>query len=240
VKSIKELISLIKELLKTSKGRKILFFSFYLFFLIVLILIVRFSDGTNHFNEEYESGSSSNISVKEINNFSYNYKIMLDGVLHDYVGQRNDNKEKFTYNNSSYYSEDGNYFINNSNMWLKVDNPVKFNYFVDLGNVNKILEKATSISKTEYESGKVSYNYEISSNTLIALIDNIDTDFDDKPNTIIINVDEDNNTNEIKFNLGSYCINTKQCNKSLDIELYYDDFNKVDDIKSVLDNNEVK
>lgn len=233
MKSIKEFFKLIKELLKTSRGRKILFFSFYGIFIITLIIIVRFSDGTNrYYDEEYDKSSSKNITIKEISNFSYDYKIILDDILYNYVGERYNNKEKFTFNNNSYYCEDTNCFVNNNNLWIKENVPFKFSYFLELANVNKILEKATFISKTEYESGKVSYNFEISSNTLNVIIDDIHTDFDDKPNTVVVNIDENGNVNEIKFGLNSYCINNKQCMKNLDIEMYYDNFSEIDDIKS--------
>lgn len=233
MKEIKEFIKLIKELSKTPKGRKILFFSGYAIFFVILILVLRFSEEKPYYsNLDYEKGSSYDINFKELDNFSYTYNINLDNVLTEVVGEKNLDKELFKLNGNSYYREGEMYFINNGNLWLKSDNPLKFAYFLELDNIDKIIEKSTFISKTEYESGKDSYNFEISSNTLISLISNLDTDYDDKPNTIVVNSDENGNISEIKFELDSYCINNKECNNSLDIELYYDSIDEIKEIKS--------
>lgn len=232
MKEIKEFLKLIKELSKTSKGRKILFFCGYAIFFLILILVIRFSEEKPYKDVKYEKGSSYSIDFKNFDNFSYMYKIRLDNVLTECNGKKNDIQELFEVNGNSYYREDDKYFINKSDLWLKSDNPLEFSYFLELNNINKIIDNATFISKTEYESGKVSYNFEISSNTLNYMISDINTDFDDKPNNIIVNIDENRNINEIKFDLDSYCVNSNQCTNSLDIELYYDSIDEIEEIKS--------
>ena len=210
----KEFIKLINDLKKTSKGRAILFFGGYFIFFLVLIIVVRIS-GTNNISssDDYEKGTPFQFKVNNIvnNNYAFNYKVNLDGVVYNYVGENN-----------------------NSGLWVKCDSPYIYSYFFDILNIKNIFEKATYVSKTEYDSGKTSYNFLISSNTLNSMIDNMFTDIEEEPNEIVINTDEDNYVNEIKFKLDSYCINNNSCSKNLDIELYYDSYGQIEEFKSPL------
>ena len=233
----KEFIKLINDLKKTSKGRAILFFGGYFIFFLVLIIVVRIS-GTNNISssDDYEKGTPFQFKVNNIvnNNYAFNYKVNLDGVVYNYVGEKYNNTEQFTLNDKSYYCEGDKCFINNSGLWVKCDSPYIYSYFFDILNIKNIFEKATYVSKTEYDSGKTSYNFLISSNTLNSMIDNMFTDIEEEPNEIVINTDEDNYVNEIKFKLDSYCINNNSCSKNLDIELYYDSYGQIEEFKSPL------
>lgn len=235
MKRVKEFIKFIKELSKTEKGRRILFFGGYFFFFLILAVIFRIGGSSRiPTSSEYEKGNPYSFSLNHLidNNYSFEYKITLDGTLYNYVGKRYDSNQEFKYNNQNYFCNSSNCFINNNNLWVKSENPYRYSYFLDGVNIDKILKNATFVSKTDYESGKVSYSFLISSNTLNSMIKNINTDIDEEPNEIVVNSDESGKINEIKFDLNSYCINNKECNSNLEIELYYDSFGKIEEIKS--------
>lgn len=234
MKQIKEFIDLIKELWKSPRGKGILFFGFYFIFFLVVIVLVRTGVRSTTGIDEYENGTMYNFTTKnlESKNFSYVYNINVDGILYVYSGKKTRDKELFSVNNIDYYRNGENYFVNNNNLWIKSDNPNLFSYFVELNNIKGILKDATYISKTSYDSGKETYNFKISTNNLNKMIDNVMTDLDDKGNSIVLVTDEDKSVDTIKLNLDDYCINKGLCRSTLEMELIYDEFMEIEDIKS--------
>ena len=75
------------------------------------------------------------------------------------------------------------------------------------------------------------YSYKIENTTLIKLIEKKKIDLDDPVNEITFKTDEDNEVNDIKYDLSSYCKYKKLANKSCSIELEYSNFGKIKEIK---------
>lgn len=182
-------------------------------------------------NQEYEKGRAGqfNSSLLLGKNYYYDYKVNLDGVLHDYYGKRYQDIELFKYNNNEYYRNGDDYFINN-NPWVKCDNPYVFYEIINVDNLCDILNNATLITKDKSEEGKLTYKYQISTNTINKLLYNLDTDFDEVPNEINILLDGSSGTNTIDMNLNSFCLLDEKCNNNLSIVLNYELFNSVKNI----------
>ena len=106
---------------------------------------------------------------------------------------------------------------------------------MDTNIIKSLIEKATYISKTEYDSGKDVYNFKISSATISKLFEGVDIDAEEIPNEIIISVDEDNNITEVKYLLDSYCKVKEICVSNMNITLNYEEFGKVEEITSPLE-----
>ena len=59
------------------------------------------------------------------------------------------------------------------------------------------------------------------------MIHTIDSDFEEEPNMIIISSNEESIVNQISWNLDSYCILNGLCERSLKIDMKFDDFGDV-------------
>ena len=217
------------EFLKTPKGKAVMFFGFY--FIFFLILSAMFRSGAVNDDSLEKSKNKNNFPFSlgkiESNNYHFKYSIDMDSKIITYEGDKYNKKELFKFNNLSYYRNDSVFLTNNSNIWVKCDNPYIMYEFIDIDSIKKILSKATYISKTDYESGMKVYNYQISTSTLIKVISNIDVDLDDKPNEIILKTDDRNNVNVIKYDLTSYSKYNKLANNKGEIELNYTKFGEI-------------
>lgn len=230
---MKEKFDTFKELSSNPKGKAVMFFGFYVIFFIILMIVVRVGDrvplaDTN----EYEKGVvnqrfyANNIMS---NNYSYVYSFILDGVKYEYVGERNGEVEKFLFNNQEYYRDKEKYYVNNGK-WIEIKNPYIFQEFLDINNYSMLLPLATFVSKTSYQDNKESYNYLISSNTINQKLNNVNSDFFEEPNSLILETDLERNVKKIIFKLDSYCQVNNLCSNELSIELSYDRFGEITNI----------
>lgn len=226
----------INEFLKTPKGKAVLFFGAYFLFFMFIAILAR-TGGTSNINRKYEASSPLQFSLNSIlnKNFKFNYEIVVDGVTTTYEGSSTKINSTFTVNNNIYYFNGSNFFTNTSGVWLNVSNPYNYYEFINNENIESLLEKATYISKTEYDSGKDVYTFNISSATISKLLDGNDLDIEEVPNEIVISVDDQNNVNEIKYTLDSYCRVKNSCIMGLKITLKYENFGKIEEISSPLE-----
>ena len=225
MKRIKEVISKIQEFRKKSYGNSILFFGFYLIFFIIVIALIRTSPAKK--DVEYQKNNMVGITSILNKNYSFSYKVVLDNNTYLYKGDRLGDNLSFTYNEKEYFQNNSNTYIKEEN-WISIENPIKFKYFFNEENLEKILNNLYYESNTTYESGKIVYNFLISSNSLNSLIDNNETDYDEIPNKVTISVNND--IESISFDLDSYCKINKLCNNSLKINIDYDNYNGVKEI----------
>ena len=225
---MKQLIELIKELRKTPRGKGILFFAVYFLLFAILFLIIQFSDNTGNYEKDYELGRpySFDISNLEADNYHFEYTITKDNTKYLYVGDRNDNKEKFIFNNKEYYYDGNKYYVDDK----EVDNPYLYPEFKEIDQIEELLSIATYESKTSYESGTTKYNFLLSSNTINELINNKQTDIEEEPNSITISNDGDGIINEITYHLNSYCKSEETCKDKLEINLSYSKFGEIKEI----------
>lgn len=225
-----------KEFIKTPKGKALAFFGVYLIFFIFIGLFARLGGST--LDRNYETGSSLEFSVASIinKNFKFNYKVVVDGVGNTYDGSSTQSASMFTVNNlDNYYYNGSGYFSNVGGIWINVNNPIVAGGLIESANIKTILENATYISKTEYDSGKKVYNYNISSASINKILENVDVDIEEIPNEIHVSVDSDKVVNEIKYNLDSYCKVKGLCVNTMEITLKYEGFGTVKEITSPLE-----
>lgn len=232
---MREFFEKFNELRESPNGKPILFFGFYFIFFAIIFLIIGIFGDKNALIKEYERGNQSTLSNNQIlkNNFYYDYKVTLDGILYDYYGKALGNVESFKYNNSDYYKSDDNYFVNNGT-WVKTENPIIFRDFIDVLNIDKLMNNAYYVSKTEFENGVVDYNFIISVNSINKVLYNLDTDYDDIPSSVVIRLDDKGAITTISFNLDNYCNYSDSCN-SLKLELNYSMYGEVEQIQNPIE-----
>ena len=142
---IKNIVSTIKELRKTEKGKAILFFGFYFFFFLFIAIVARINPRYSTQDDVNNNKFNNNLSFSLIEqaNYNFNYNVNVDGVIYNYIGNRNNSDELFTVNSVNYYKNGDNYYTNASGIWLKTENPYVFEYFLKLDRINNIFEDAT-------------------------------------------------------------------------------------------------
>ena len=233
---MKKIITFIQDMKKTAKGKALLFFLFYILFFLGLVLIARVGHRDTTQSSDYEKGNPTTFHVDSLlkNNYWFAYTVLLDDTKYEYVGERYNDMDLFLNQEKKYFRKENQYYLEEDS-WKKVENPYVYPDFFNIEKVFQLLEKATYDSKTSYESGKVNYNYLLSTNTINQEFYQVNSDFMEEPNVVIISTDENREVNHIIFQLDSFCQLNSACEKSLKIELQYDKFGEVEKIDNPIE-----
>lgn len=231
----KSFIKFIKELRKTERGKAIVFLSFYLIFFLVLIVFIRIS--SSNFKAptyEFYSEESRMYTYDKIlaNNYSYTYTITIDNNIFVYNGKKYNNMESFVFNNINYLYDGANYYVvDENNIWIMVDSPNMYSDFTNFTRLGEVIADATYISKTEFGDGKSIYNYLISSNSMIKVLEDVATDIEEVPNSVVFNASGDNlHIDSIELDLTSYGKYKGICFNNFKITISYSNFGEVEEI----------
>ena len=231
-------IKFIKNLYKSKRGRAILFFVFYFIFFFIVISLIR----TNYHNSQNitpikDNNVKAEYELKKIENGNYHFirEENINGLITNFTGDKNANRiEGIMTSNNTFY----NYFIYDNINLIKITDKYEitsdlyhFNNITDDNNISKVLERATLISKTEYESGNTSYNYEITTNTIDAIINNTNIDIADIPNKITLETNEENEVIKITYDLTSYATYLNNTMTITTITINYSNFGEIEDIE---------
>ena len=222
---------LIKEIQENPKGKAIWFFIFYAFFFLIIVCILFFGKKDYTIAEDYERGIATDYSSKLLlgDNYSFTYTITLDDKIYQYQGKKMKNVESFQYTNKNYYRVGDDFYVEDE-IWSKCESPYLYSEFLNSNNIELLIHLASYLSKTSYESGKMTFNYLLSTNTINKEIYNIESDFLEEPNQVIVSTDENQNVNQVLFLLDSYCSLNQNCMKSLKIDIQFDEVGKIEKI----------
>lgn len=223
--------------LKTPRGKAFAFFGFYLIFFIAIMIMARVGGSSNLTSSSYQQNTLSyDFSTTSIENSNYHFKYEynLDQNSFVYEGDKYGYRELFVFGGDKYYRSGDNYLKDTDGIWIKIDNPYVLPDFLDINIISNILKEATYISKTDYDSGVQLFNFQVSTNTLVKVLENVDIDIDDLPNEIVLSTDTKGNVNNIKFNLDSYC-KYKQISSLGNITLSYSKFGEIEEINVKID-----
>lgn len=216
----------ISEVKKTEKGKAILFFCFYFIFFVILFLFIYVGGSSTTKKDDYELNSLSTYSVDKILNANYDfvYTINIDDNTFIYRGERINDVESFTFNDVYYYRNSDHYFMNSNGIFIATDSPYMYTEFLDFSRLGEVIVDATYISKTEFDNGVTLFNYQISSNSLIKRIENVDTDILEVPNQVMFTASSDGEVYKAQLDLTSYGKYKEICNHHFSIVLEYSDF----------------
>jgi len=213
--------------------KTIVFFAFYVVFFVIVFCVIFLGGKKDYLNQEYEEGNNLYEPGEISQNFVFDYKVNLNGVLHDYYGKRNGDVELFKYNNLDYY-RDGDEFLVDKDTWIKTDNPYVYYEFLDINNMALLVQDATNMSNEELDNGDIKINFLISSNTINKALYDKDTDYDEVPDSITFLVDSSGNVKKITYQLDHFCSHRDGC-KSLNIEMNFEMFGSVDQIDNPIE-----
>lgn len=229
----KNFLKFIKELNKTPRGKALLFFGVYFIFFLALAILARVGGGSsrpinNNLASNYNSVLLQNINS---NNYEFIYTIFIDDNNYIYKGSKKDNEETFVLNDVvKFYRKDDIFYKEENGNFIKSDNPYLFSDFVDILSINKLMEDATYVSKTDYESGEISYNFLLATESIVLKTENINIDIDSLPNDFIISTNKDGEVAKLEFNLDNYGKFKNICNNQFRIKLEYFNYGKVKEI----------
>ncbi len=197
-----------KDILNDPQKKAILMLVLMFIFFSLLVMGTRSAHNKN--SKETTNHSDFEFSLNKINanNYHYTYDINLDSNIISYEGDRYSTKELFTKNSNGtieqFYNYNEIYLKNINNVWSKTDNPYLFSDFKMINKIEQILKQSTYISYTEFKDNKKIYTYNISTTTLIKILELVNVDLDDLPNVITITTDKDNNVIQIDYDLSEY------------------------------------
>ena len=218
--------------LKTPRGKAVLFFGIYFIFFIGLAIFSRVA-GTGNSITPQLSVSPYTYSLEQIanHNYHYQYQYLIDGSTLTFEGDRNNNKSLFTDGIVSYYQKDDLFMKNQDGLWIKCDNPYIFPLLLDDSVLNTIISSATYISKTELATGEEEINLQITTTTLVKILDGLDVDLDDPVNTIQLKKDNSGEVVEVHYDFTSYALYHGRCSSSFQLILSYSNFGNVKEIQ---------
>ena len=124
----------------------------------------------------------------------------------------------------------GIYMKEQAGLWIKCDVPYPFSDFVDVEIMKNLVDHATYISKTELATGEEEINLQITTTTLVKILDGLDVDLDDPVNTIQLKKDNSGEVVEVRYDFTSYALYHGRCSSSFQLILSYSNFGNVKEI----------
>lgn len=218
--------------LKTPRGKAVLFFGIYFIFFIGLAIFSRVA-GTGNSITPQLSVSPYTYSLEQVanHNYHYQYQYLIDGSTITFEGDRNNNKSLFSDGVISYYQKDDLFMKSQDGLWIKCDNPYIFPLLLDDSVLNTIISSATYVSKTELATGEEEINLQITTTTLVKILDGLDVDLDDPVNTIQLKKDSSGEVVEVRYDFTSYALYHGRCSSSFQLILSYSNFGNVKEIQ---------
>ena len=230
----------VKNLLKSERGRAILFFLFYFVFFLVIILMARTNLSNNKKNNTKNESTTSikadyDLKKLEEGNYRFTREETRNGIKTIFTGEANGGRSSFLMTNDigikNFFSYNDIYLEKENNAYKVSINPYLYPRLNDYFTIRKILDTAHLKAKTTYENGNTIYQYEISSTSLLSIIDNKEVDLDDQVNLINLTTDENKNVVEIIYQLDSYHSYSYNVVETLTIKVDYSDYGKVKELE---------
>ncbi len=230
-------IKFFKELSKNKRGRALLFFLFYIIFFVILISMIRgsYNETPNFDNNNSNINAIYKLDGIENGNYHFTREENINGEITNFTGDKADNRiEGVMTTNNLFY----NYFIYDNINLIKLTDKYEvttdlyhFNNITDDNMIENVIKKSTLISKTEYETGNTSYNYEITTNTLDNIINNTNIDLDMPVNSISLETNEDDEVIKITYDLSSYATYINNIPTTTTITINYSNFDRIENIE---------
>ena len=239
-KEKEETKKVVKNLLKSERGRAILFFLFYFVFFLVIILMARTNLSNNKKNNTKNESTTSikadyDLKKLEEGNYRFTREETRNTIKTIFTGEANGGRSSFLMTSDTgiknFFSYNDIYLEKENNSYKVSVNPYLYPRLNDYSTIKKILDIAHLKAKTTYENGNTIYQYEISSTSLLSIMDNKEVDLDDQVNLISLTTDENKNVVEIIYQLDSYHSYNYNVVESLTIKIDYSDYGKVKELE---------
>ena len=230
----------IYEYVRDPKNKPVLFFGFYFIFFLVLAILFRMSPNTTNIkttNKTPKSEHYYNLGKIEDANYHFKYDYNVNNGLTSFEGDRNGIRQLFTRKFgdtlNNFYGYRNLFMMENNNTWEKCDSPYVLSELFDVSVIREILDKATFMSKTEFQNKRYSYNYNISTTTLEKIINNNSIDLDDVPNEVSIMMDDNYYVYKIEYKLDSFYKYKDPMSNGFRLTAEFSDFGNIKEIEEV-------
>lgn len=233
MKNYKEIIKKTKnyigEISKNSQQKSIIMLVIMVIFFFLVVVGLR---NNNNYEEAKVEKKDYEFSLEKIKqgNYHFVYSIKNNENIISYEGDSNNKKSLFSNDNNNYYLYKGQLLKDYNGVWARTDN-YKYMEFTDIEKIEELIKNASFDKKEEYSDMRKVYNYNISTNTITKIILEKDTDIDDIPNKITLITDNENNVNEIDFDISSYS-KYKENIANTSINLKYSKFGEIEEIEN--------
>lgn len=229
---IKDFIKFIKEAWKDPQKKAILMLIIMFLFFSFVVISVRTTHKNMNKNVEENKDNTFEFSLENIKsgNYHFIYTVNIDNNITIYEGDNFYNKELFSIGEDKYYRYKDLYLKDIKGVWSTIDNPYLFSDFKEIDKIENLLKQSSFSSKTEYNDNNKVYNYNISTSTILKILESIETDIDDIPNIISITTDSEDNVIEINYNLSRYSI-YKKTGSNVTLNIKYSKFGEIEEIE---------
>ncbi len=230
------------EYIKNPKNRPVLFFGFYFVFFVVLAILFRTSPSPKDTSQATDKNIPKsehyyNLGKIEDANYHFKYEYNINNIVTSFEGDKNGVRQLFTRTvggvSNNFYGYRNLYMMFDNNTWQKCDNPYVLVELMDTSVIREILEKATFVSKTEFQNKRYSYNYNISTETLESIINNNSIELSDNLNEVTINMDDKHYVEKIEYNLDSFYKYKDPSSTGFRLSLEFSDFGNIKEIEEV-------
>lgn len=232
-------LTILKQLWKSPRGRSILYLIGYAIFFAVLIVTLRSHSADSTKNNMDLMGETVYANYKldgiEAGNYYFNRTETINGITTTFEGMSNADRSDVMMSRNNQLTH---YFMYGSIVIQEVGEAyqvaVQPYQYPKLGNyaaIQSMLNQATLISKTDYNEANTIYHYEISTTTLSQILDGEVIDIADQPNTIDLEVDKEQNVVGITYQLDAYATYKANAITQATIQLTYHDFGKVEPLE---------
>ncbi len=226
-----------KEPMFSPRVKGIAFFVFYIFF---FMFFISYAGDLTQEAEQIKREEESNLptySIDMINeqNYKFKYTLTEENEITVIEGEKLLEKEKYTVNINNqiaeYFNNNGTVLINNGE-WELYDSEeeiIPYSKLTDIKTINQLVKNSKFISKTEYAEKETVLEYQISTTTMVDILDNQAIDIADSPNTIKLYLDEEE---VIKVELDITPYRTYQTTEEITTNyiLEYNDFGTIEEI----------
>ncbi len=228
-----------REFFQTERGKAVLFFAFYVIFFIVIAILFRTSRPDSHLKTEKEQllnevNYQYKLDLLENENYHYKYLITIGTNISLYEGDHLKNQEMFQMigkDASKRYFREGSLFVEEVNgQWIQTENPYQLKEFYDVEKIKTLLEKATFVSKTEYQNGKNELKFSLTTEEIKNIFKE---NFigNSSENEIIVRLDENKNIVGLLYNIENYYLQKEKVDTDVHIEITYTNFGKIKEIE---------
>lgn len=235
---VRKVLDLIRELKKTPRGRSFLFFGGYLIFFVVVFAALSVGSNVNRPNEldrireeRHEPETEFNFNFEGIQRQNYEflfvYQIDEDKVI--FEGRKDRNRSEFTKTTDTilnYIERNNRFFLVLEDEQTEVINPFYYNEFLNIDLLISIIDQSTYVSRTEYADGTANYQFDITTENLIYLVDGIEVG-NESVNRIEIVVNNEREVQGIILDLSNYAY-YRDGTISVDIHFMFSNFEEVD------------
>lgn len=219
----------ILDFIHTPKGKALAFFGVYVVFFLGLSLAAHIGGrGTVLGSTDLKlKPFSYDLSSIETGNYYFEFQVNTDQTTLTYTGKHYNNLALFSDGVTDFYQKNNILMRLQDGIWVKTDSLYPLYVLSDVSIIDELFDMATYVSKTELASGEETIKLEISTTTLVKLLDGIEVDLDDPVNSIEFTKNKDGMVVQIIYELNSYAKYKGLAMDTYRLSLNYSDFGDV-------------